>query len=92
MIKKKSKGGKGKKKLFLLLFLLFLFVVVAVKGVEIYQMHRQIAEAEEKRTELLQEQQELEAKKQELQDPKVIEKQARDQLGMVKSGEVPYIK
>lgn len=35
---------------------------------------------------------ELEARKKELQDPAVIERKARDDLGMVKPGELPYVK
>ena len=35
---------------------------------------------------------ELEQEKAMLQDPKTIEQVARDELGLVKPGEVPYVK
>lgn len=41
---------------------------------------------------LLKEKEELEAEKEALNDPKYIEKKAREDLGLVKPGEVPYVK
>ena len=45
-----------------------------------------------RREEIAAENAELEARKKELQDPAVIERKARDDLGMVKPGELPYVK
>ena len=42
--------------------------------------------------ELQQRNDELEQEKAKLQDPKNIENVAREQLGLVKPGEVPYVK
>jgi cell division protein DivIC len=55
-------------------------------------MRQEISEAEQKRAELLEEQKKLEAEKEKWQDPKEIEQKAREKLGMVKDGEVPYLK
>lgn len=44
------------------------------------------------RERLLQEKADLEAQKEALNDPKEIEKKAREELGLVKPGEVPYVK
>ena len=41
---------------------------------------------------LTDEKEELEQKKQDLQDPKKLEQKARDELGLVKPGEMPYVK
>lgn len=73
-----------------------LVIVVAVafcrKLYLIYELNGQIAEAEETRQELLQEKSDLEHRKEALSDPEVIERKARDDLGMVKPGEVPYVR
>ena len=71
---------------------LILLLGGAVQLYDMAQMYREIHEAEEKKIELLKEQEELETRKKELTDPEFIEKKARDELGMVKPGEVPYVK
>lgn len=62
------------------------------RGYEMYQMHRQIAEAEAIRARLLEEKAALEKERDDLQNLQVIEQKARDDLGMVRPGEVPYVK
>ena len=47
---------------------------------------------EQQLQELQQKNDELEQEKAKLQDPKNIENVAREQLGLVKPGEVPYVK
>ncbi|MBS4913551.1 MAG: septum formation initiator family protein [Veillonella sp.] len=42
--------------------------------------------------ELQKKNEQLEEEKKQLQDPKAIEQVARDELGLVKPGEVPYVK
>ena len=42
--------------------------------------------------EILEIREKLEQKKQDLQDPKKLEQKARDELGLVKPGEMPYVK
>ncbi len=69
-----------------------LFIFLCGKLYTIYEYQQQIAEAEATRQELLREKSDLEARKKELQDPAVIERKARDDLGMVKPGEVPYVR
>lgn len=62
------------------------------RGYDMYRMERQITEAKQARDELLQEKESLQKQAEALQDPREIERKARDDLGMVKPGEVPYVK
>ena len=61
----------------------------AYRLVAIYQEKQHI---EQQLQELQQKNDELEQEKAKLQDPKNIENVAREQLGLVKPGEVPYVK
>lgn len=61
----------------------------AYRLVAIYQEKQHI---EQQLQELQQRNDELEQEKAKLQDPKNIENVAREQLGLVKPGEVPYVK
>lgn len=78
------------------LFLFFIIVLSVLflgrKAYDYYELRCQISEAEQIRQELQEEKADLEKRKQELNDPAVIERKARDDLGMVKPGEVPYVK
>lgn len=92
-MQKESKSSQTKwKKIFLLAAVLVAFWFIAENSYKIWYMRQEISEAEQKRAELLEEQQKLEAEKEKWQDPKEIEQKAREKLGMVKDGEVPYIK
>ncbi len=88
----KESKWRSFKKIFLLLAVLVALGYIADNSYKIWHMRQEISEAEQKRTELLEEQQKLEAEKEKWQDPEEIEKKAREKLGMVKDGEVPYIK
>ena len=57
--------------------------------VAVYQEKQHI---EQQLQELKQRNEELEQEKAKLQDPKTIEGVAREELGLVKPGEVPYVK
>ena len=61
----------------------------AYRLVAVYQEKQHI---EQQLQELQQRNDELEQEKAKLQDPKNIENVAREQLGLVKPGEVPYVK
>lgn len=76
--------------LFFIIFLSFLFF--CQKLYTFYELQQQIHEAETVREELLKNKEDLEERKKELNDPSVLERKARDDLGMVKPGEVPYVK
>lgn len=80
------------KKILYSLVCVLLLAYVAVKGWEWYALSRQMEEASRIRDQLQQEHQELEEKKASLNDPAVIEKKAREELGLVKPGEVPYVR
>ena len=79
--------------------LLLLLIFACRRGYQVYELHRQISEAEVTKQELLQEKADLEGRKAALEgrkaaleDRSVIERKARDDLGMVKPGEVPYVR
>ena len=61
----------------------------AYRLVAVYQEKQHI---EQQLQELKQRNEELEQEKAKLQDPKTIEGVAREELGLVKPGEVPYVK
>ena len=71
---------------------ILLLAFVIRSGYSIWMLREEIAAEEVKKQELMKEHAELEARKKELQDPAVIERKARDDLGMVKPGELPYVK
>lgn len=71
---------------------ILLLAFVIRSGYSIWMLREEIAAEEVKKQELMKENAELEARKKELQDPVVIERKARDDLGMVKPGELPYVK
>lgn len=65
---------------------------VLVQSVYHYvQVRQQEAELYQERDRLLKEKEDLETKKADLEDPAKLEKKARDELGLVKPGEVPYV-
>jgi len=66
-------------------YLLFSF---AIGGYNIWQIKNEIAEYNLQKEELLKEQQQLENELVFLQEPEMIEKLARESLGMVKPGEI----
>lgn len=71
---------------------ILLLAFVIRSGYSIWVLREESAAEEVKKQELMKENAELEARKKELQDPAVIERKARDDLGMVKPGELPYVK
>lgn len=81
-------------------FLRILFVIVVMSTVYIagysmyhfYEIKVQEARLTEEKKHLLEMQEALQEKKKDLEDPSVIEKKAREDLGLVKEREIPYIK
>lgn len=78
-------------------WLQIIFVVVGVfiifrTGYEIYMIKQQQQQLELQIKDLKERNEALEQERQRLQDPKSIEEVAREELGLVKPGEVPYVK
>jgi cell division protein FtsB len=79
-------------------FLRILFVIVVMSTVYIagysmyhfYEIKVQEARLTEEKKHLLEMQEALQEKKKDLEDPSVIEKKAREDLGLVKEREIPY--
>lgn len=69
-------------------YLLFCFFV---GGYQIWQLKGEISQYNQQKEELLMEQQELQNELAALQEPEMIEKIARESLGMVKPGEILII-
>ena len=65
---------------------------LVVQGYNLAVLYQEKAHVEQQLQELQQRNEELEKEKASLQDPSNIEKVARDELGLVKPGEVPYVK
>ena len=57
-----------------------------------YEIKVQESRLTEEKNHLLEMQEALQEKKKDLEDPSVIEKKAREDLGLVKEREIPYIK
>ena len=81
-------------------FLRILFVIVIMSTVYIagysmyhfYEIKVQESRLTEEKKHLQEMQEGLQEKKKDLEDPSVIEKKAREDLGLVKEREIPYIK
>ncbi len=74
------------------MILLLSLLILAQNGYHHYRIRQQEALLMEERAKLQEERAELENKKQSLQDDGELEKKARDELGLVKPGEVPYVR
>lgn len=57
-----------------------------------YRLHTEMLRMQQEEIRLQQEQKELTEQKAHYNDPQAIEKEAREQLGLVKEKEVPYIR
>ncbi len=68
------------------------FCILIVQGYEMMQIYQEQQHVHQQLEQLQQRNKELEAEKAKLSDPKYIESVARDELGLVRPGEVPYIK
>ena len=76
-------------------FVIAMAVTILILGrnmYSLYQIHVQETELIEERENLLEEQELLKKEAENLNNPEVIEKKAREDLGLVKENEVPYIK
>ena len=75
------------------LALFILFAIVAVQQVyTIYSLHQEKHQLEQQLQELKKENESLSEQKKLLEDDKHIEGVAREELGLVKPGEVPYVR
>lgn len=66
--------------------------ILVVQGYKIVQLKQEQNRVEQQLMELREKNAQLEADKARLQDPKQLEAVAREELGLVKPGEVPYVK
>ena len=67
-------------------------VLLVMQFYTLWQLRQEESHLQQQITELQKRNAELETEKQRLQDPKEIEALAREKLGLVKPGEVPYVK
>lgn len=78
-----------------ILFVIVIMSIVYIAGYSMYHFYEikvQEARLTEEKKHLLEMQEALQEKKKDLEDPSVIEKKARENLGLVKEREIPYIK
>ncbi|WP_337740995.1 FtsB family cell division protein [Allisonella histaminiformans] len=71
--------------------ILLFILILAPRVYQVYELNEQITQAELRKEQLVKEKQELDMKKKELNDSRVIEDKARHELGLVKPSEVPYV-
>ncbi|MDY3983577.1 MAG: septum formation initiator family protein [Veillonellaceae bacterium] len=95
--KRIPKSNKPAAKRTLFWYIKWIIIVIGLIGVcwqaySILELHEEQVQLEEQLQDLQQKNQALEEQKNKLQNPQEIEKVARDELGLVKPGEVPYVK
>ncbi len=88
MRRRKRKNGSGFKFLMGIVFLCCL-AVIGMKEYDIYQIRQEQAATEQRIAVLQKEKAELEAERKRLDDPRYIEKLAREDYNMVGKNEVP---
>lgn len=79
-------------RIILVLCIILAAILMVQNSYHFYRVKQQEAELLQERDKLLQEKQELEEKKESLQQDETVEQKARDELGLVKPGEVPYVR
>ena len=62
--------------------ILLFILILAPRVYQVYELHEQITQAELRKEQLVKEKQELDMKKKELNDSRVIEDKARHELGL----------
>ncbi|MDU1056168.1 MAG: cell division protein FtsL [Negativicoccus succinicivorans] len=90
--RKPSLWSKNIKHWVLGMIIVFVVVFLGIKAWEYYELHQEMIRVEQQQQQLEAEQRELEAEKAKYNDPKAVEQAAREQLGLVKPNEVPYIR
>lgn len=83
---------KNKKHMALVGIVVFLVASLLWQGYQWHKLNTELTHLQQELVELKQQNQELQAEKEKLQNPKAIEERAREELGLVKPGEVPYVK
>ena len=75
-----------------LVMMLLSLLICLESAYRFYNLQQQENLLLEEKARLTEERATLEQKKEDLEDPTKLEKKARDELGLVKPGEVPYVK
>lgn len=83
---------KWKTPSFSMCLLVITIVIAAYYAINYYHLSEMQRSLQQEIQTLQETNEQLEAEKKKLQSPEEIENVARNQLGMVKSGEVPYVK
>lgn len=89
-----KKQKKSKFSLYRLLFLIvvgYFIYVIGMQQYEILKIHQEEVDVDIKLEQVKRENEMLKNEKAQLNDPAYIEKVAREELGLVKDGEIPYI-
>lgn len=90
--RKPSLWSKNIKHWVLGIIIVLVVVFLGIKAWEYYELHQEMIRVEQQQQQLEAEQRALEAEKAKYNNPKAVEKEAREQLGLVKPNEVPYIR
>ena len=87
--REKKTGGRSVVKIVLAVIL---FVVIGMKTYELYEISEKHRELQLQLEQIREKNTRLEEEKAALETPERIEQIARDELGLVKPGEIPYVK
>ena len=79
-------------RVFCILIVLISLFITTKNLYHYYELKQQETYLLQERDRLEQEKEILETKKKDLEDPEKLEQKARDELGLVKPGEVPYVR
>ena len=74
------------------LVMLALVMIVFAQAWKLYDVHQQKVQVQQEVQRLQEENQSLQEEKEALSDMNTVENEARQELGLVKPGEVPYVK
>lgn len=89
-LRRKKKTGMSVYKRIVICILLFGGLFLGMKLYELWQIHQEMQITIRKEQELTEENQRLHDEKDRLSSPEEIERQAREQFGLAKPGEIPY--
>ena len=97
----RRKTGRKKKahQIILLIYRVFVVAILIIgalsighKLYQLWQMHEDLQMTVMQEQQLRQEHEELQTQKDKLNDPEEIARRAREEFGLVKPGEIPYVK
>ncbi len=85
-----SPASRWKIAIYILVFVLAIYTGMRVWNW--FELEQEMKQMQQEEQQLIEEREQLEKDKEKYNDPQQIEKEAREQLGLVKENEIPYIR